>query len=658
MDWEGYADFWNHALIKITEIRHSAVRPWGQETSLFPSSGYLLVVRGKGSMRLNKSNHGIDGFCLLHAGKGAFLSIEASDEEIEYYAIFYQGEIHAPTGKVKKLSPSKNPMKHNRVWIPEAPVVLFQIVRALYSDWNRGHVPALNQLYAKSRFYEFVYEHIRQLQLRESSSKPLDVAEQILHYIHKHYNEPISLEMLAKKWNYSMQYLSKQFRQSTGKSPIDYVIQVRIDKAKEMLSGTGASTQEIALAVGYTDVFYFNRVFKKQTGLTPGQYKTEVSAGRTDSDLTWTTFISSIGGMPLHRYINNDNHYQYSEKGDIYMFNGSRSTKLLTFMLCFTLLLTACSGGGAAENRNSAAKAAGQEVEATGQEAGGSQASNKASTRTVSTVMGEVEVPAEPKRVVADWYLGDILALDVMPVGVSKTLLDYGAFLKPLVSASVEDIGLDGQVSLEKVMTLSPDLIITWDQEAYENYSKIAPTVVFDSTQYKDIHEEITAMGEILNKQDKAKEWLADFDQRKEAARSKIDQVIPEGATFTIVDYVTVEKFAMVVGDLGERGGKAIYQILGLTPAPKVKSELIDKKESRVELSWETVGDYVGDYVIVLVNEGQEPPKLPSTWTSLPAVTNNRVYEIEMKKYFASDPMSALLQAEEIADKLAGDTKN
>ncbi|MNP68051.1 hypothetical protein D3C76_1639550 [compost metagenome] len=89
LDWEGYADFWNQARINITEIRHSVVRPWSQETSLFPSSGYLFIVRGKGGMRLNKTDHIIAGFCLLHADKGTFLCIEAGDEEMEYYSILY-----------------------------------------------------------------------------------------------------------------------------------------------------------------------------------------------------------------------------------------------------------------------------------------------------------------------------------------------------------------------------------------------------------------------------------------------------------------------------------------------------------------------------------------------------------------------------------------
>lgn len=277
-------------------------------------------------------------------------------------------------------------------------------------------------------------------------------------------------------------------------------------------------------------------------------------------------------------------------------------------------------------------------------------------TRTISTVMGEIEVPANPERVVVDWHLGQVMAVGLMPVGAPSTLTDYGEFLKPLVSDEVENIGHDGAVSLEKILELEPDLIITWDQEAYEKYSKIAPTVVYDTSNYETIHEEITAMGDILNRQEDSKKWLAEFDERVEAAKDKINEVIPEGATFTIADY-TFEKNVMIIGDQGERGSKAVYKLLGLTPPPRVQSDIIDKKEGRIDASWETVGDYIGDYLLVMTNETSDSLKLPATWTALEAVKNNNVYELDIRKYFNSDPLSALYQAEEIADVLVKGNK-
>ncbi|WP_188006679.1 ABC transporter substrate-binding protein [Sporosarcina sp. ANT_H38] len=281
---------------------------------------------------------------------------------------------------------------------------------------------------------------------------------------------------------------------------------------------------------------------------------------------------------------------------------------------------------------------------------------NSTEIRKVSTVMGEIEVPDRPKRVVVDWYLGQVMALGLIPVGAPSTLTDYGKFLEPLVSDEMEDIGTEGTVSMEKVLELEPDLIITWDQEAYENYAKIAPTIIFDGGSYNSIHEEINAMAEILNRKDEAKKWLTEFDQRVDAAKAKIKDVIPEGATFTIADY-SMDKNIMIIGDRGERGSTAAYKLLGLTPSPKVKSDIIDKNQDRVDTSWETVGDYMGDYIISMKSEESDKVDLPKVWTNLDAVKNNHVYEFDIKKFFNADPLSALYQAEEIADKLVEGSK-
>ncbi|HJF31617.1 MAG TPA: ABC transporter substrate-binding protein, partial [Sporosarcina psychrophila] len=139
----------------------------------------------------------------------------------------------------------------------------------------------------------------------------------------------------------------------------------------------------------------------------------------------------------------------------------------------FILVLSACSNGANTTENQAEAK------------------NNSTETRKVSTVMGDIEVPDRPERVVVDWHLGQVMALGLMPVGAPLTLTDYGKFLEPLVSDEMADIGSEGTVSMEKVLELEPDLIITWDQEAYEKYSKIAPTIVYDTTNYNSIHEEI-----------------------------------------------------------------------------------------------------------------------------------------------------------------------
>ncbi|GGH36334.1 ABC transporter substrate-binding protein [Paenibacillus segetis] len=649
MNWEQYIQLWEHALIQPMDIRQVVITSAGRQQFLLPSSGFIYVVQGQATIWLDGDKHVTKRFYLLHAGKGSHIVVEVGQEQCTYFYILYKGSMPTKARKsIQKTYLMNNPFQLQYYCEPLAPVILYQHVESMHQGWHRG--ASLERFQVKIRLYQFVHELVRQFQLQGVTPKKTDLIEQIIQYIHEHYYEPITLESLAELWSYSIQYLSKQFKQRTGRSPIEYVIQTRMAKAKEIMMCSDVSIQEIAASVGYSDVFYFTRLFKKQVGITPSQYKSKVKL-LGNSDSPWKVFISSMGNSGSSSYIDNDNRYQYRGEGENSMLRSTGSKIGLTLMLCFTLMLTACSNGGSNQTNSQgvAEGKANQGTEAT--QNGANHNTEDKGMRKISTVMGEVTIPTHPERVVVDWHLGQVLAVGVTPVGASKTLMDYAAFLKPFVPDSVQEIGRDGSISMEKVLDLSPDIIITWNKDDYENYSKIAPTVVFDTTEYSSIQEEITAMGDILGRQEEAKNWLADFDKRTEVARNKVKSVIPEDATLSIVDYVTVDKYLMVVGNTGERGGKAAYDILGLKPTPKVKSEIIDKKIDRLEVSWETVGDYVGDYLIVLTIEGKEPPQLPATWTQLDAVKNGRVIEVEMASYFAADSYSTLIQSEDIADK-------
>lgn len=329
-------------------------------------------------------------------------------------------------------------------------------------------------------------------------------------------------------------------------------------------------------------------------------------------------------------------------EGNIIMFNKLNLKVILLMVLSLMLILTGC---GSTKSNKAQEEQKNENVQA------------ETGTRTITDDIGrKVEVPDKPERIVTDWYLGQLLALDVTPVGAVMANLDYAAYLKDYYKEdAIENIG-DGEASLEKVMELNPDLIITWDKEAVEKYEKIAPTIVFSDTNYKSIHEEIKAMGEYLGRTDKAEQFLEDFDKRIAVAKEKINKVVSKDSTFTIFDLG--KKNLSVIAPNGVVGGRALYETLGMTPPPKVK-ELFDTKEadgSRYEISYEVVNDYVGDYVIEM-NYFNKGGSLPATWTNLDAVKKGAVIKLAPEYYFASDPVSVLHQAEDLATKIEKLTK-
>jgi len=114
------------------------------------------------------------------------------------------------------------------------------------------------------------------VELRETnaSNRYGTVVDQVKKYIDEHYEEEeLSLNLLASYVNFSPNHLSMIFSQQTGQTFIKYLTDYRMNKAKELLRGTGKRSSEISLEVGYKDPHYFSYLFKKTQGMTPTQYR-------------------------------------------------------------------------------------------------------------------------------------------------------------------------------------------------------------------------------------------------------------------------------------------------------------------------------------------------------------------------------------------------
>ena len=111
----------------------------------------------------------------------------------------------------------------------------------------------------------------------ESKDKKEDIRNyairRAINFIREHYNENISLDMLAERLELTPEYLSALFNKEVGINFSTFMKQFRISQAKRLLKGTDDKIYAIAQQVGYNDPKYFNRVFKEEVGMSPGDYR-------------------------------------------------------------------------------------------------------------------------------------------------------------------------------------------------------------------------------------------------------------------------------------------------------------------------------------------------------------------------------------------------
>lgn len=107
----------------------------------------------------------------------------------------------------------------------------------------------------------------------ENNDTQLNYIRNTIQYIRKKYAEPVRVSDIADYCGLDRSYLSKLFKSATSYSPQEYLMHVRMSKARKLLTQSALPIQSIAYSVGYPDPFAFSKVFRKETGYSPSEYR-------------------------------------------------------------------------------------------------------------------------------------------------------------------------------------------------------------------------------------------------------------------------------------------------------------------------------------------------------------------------------------------------
>jgi len=95
-------------------------------------------------------------------------------------------------------------------------------------------------------------------------------------FLAANYDSSFTLEELASRCNLNSSYLSRAFREKTGQPLFEYINRLRIERALQLLRNSDMTILDIAMSVGYNNISFFNRYFRKLKGCSPGEYRKRI----------------------------------------------------------------------------------------------------------------------------------------------------------------------------------------------------------------------------------------------------------------------------------------------------------------------------------------------------------------------------------------------
>lgn len=125
-------------------------------------------------------------------------------------------------------------------------------------------------------FFSSKIEKITEFVKNNYTSKCSKIVRNAMEYIRQNYNKDISLEKISDYIGVSKSYLCYIFKKETGKNIIEYLNDIRVEKAKILLKNTDFKIYEIATKVGFKNERYFTQIFKSKTGFTPTEYRNKI----------------------------------------------------------------------------------------------------------------------------------------------------------------------------------------------------------------------------------------------------------------------------------------------------------------------------------------------------------------------------------------------
>ncbi len=266
---ESFAEYMAHPLIRAAYLTDVGFFPKAKEHYREREDGadqYILIycTEGKGIIevedqiyRLEKS----DAFCIPRNVRHKYYADEKEPWSILWVHFKGDNTNYFPLEE-RKIVHINSRHSDNRM------MVLFNLLfRVLERNYTIGNFIYISQVLSLILSEIYFREKVD-----ESSVQDRHVT-MVIRYMYQHLRENLTLEEISEEVQLSKSYLNAVFKAQTGKSPVEFFIHLKMQEACKLLKSTDYYIYEVSSELGYTDQYYFSRIFKKVVGVSPKDYK-------------------------------------------------------------------------------------------------------------------------------------------------------------------------------------------------------------------------------------------------------------------------------------------------------------------------------------------------------------------------------------------------
>ncbi len=231
--------------------------------------GFVIPLEGSACFTLNGVPYVMTPGMVFHGSPGIHLDKKVIGNKTWRYALFhYQVPQHVHSSSLS-YSNFNIPVGTN----PR----LFDIANQLItSSATPGSAAALR---SRSLFHNLI-EEIVVSAIRQHRDNCGDLVEDAVAFMHENYSRQFSITELAAQYGMDGKRFAELFQRHIGMAPIRYLTDLRIERSKELLRICDCPVIQVAECAGYINSYYFSRIFKKVTGISPTDFRAEAKAGK------------------------------------------------------------------------------------------------------------------------------------------------------------------------------------------------------------------------------------------------------------------------------------------------------------------------------------------------------------------------------------------